>query len=59
MDLSLKLQKNDNHSKRVDPVRYQSMVGSYLARATHPDIAHAVATVQKFNSEPTEAHLTA
>ena len=30
MDLSVKLQKNDNHSKRVDPVRYQSMVGSLL-----------------------------
>ena len=61
MDLSVKLQKNDNHSKRVDPVRYQSMVGSllHLARTTHPDIDHAVATVSKFNSEPTEAHLTA
>ena len=37
------------------------MVGNllHLARATHPDIAHAVATVSKFNSEPTEAHLTA
>ena len=37
------------------------MVGSllHLARATHPDIAHAGATVSKFKSEPTEAHLTA
>lgn len=29
------------------------------ARATRPDIAHAVGVVSKFNSEPTEAHLTA
>ena len=37
------------------------MVGSLLhaARATCPDIAHAVSTVSKFNAEPTQAHLTA
>ena len=37
------------------------MVGSllYAATATRPDISHAVGAVSKFNSCPTEAHLTA
>ena len=37
------------------------MVGSLLhaARATRPDIAHAVGIVSKFNAAPTQAHLTA
>ena len=37
------------------------MVGSllYAATATRPDIAQAVGAVSKFNSCPTEAHLTA
>ena len=40
---------------------YQSMVGSlfHAARATRPDIAHAVGTVSKFNSTPTEVHMKA
>ena len=61
MDVNVKLLMDDGHSKKVDPVRYQSMVGSLLhaARATRPDIAHAVGIVSKFNSKPTEAHLTA
>ena len=39
----------------------QSMVGSLLhaARATRPDIAHAVGTVSKFNSTPTEVQMKA
>lgn len=61
MDVNVKLVKSDDYSKKVDPVSYQSMVGSLLhaARATRPDIAHAVGTVSRFNSEPTEAHMTA
>ena len=45
----------------VDPISYQPMVGSllYAAIATRPDIAQAVGAVSKFNSCPTEAHLTA
>ena len=37
------------------------MVGSLLhaARATRPDIAHAVGTVSKFNSTPTEVPMKA
>ena len=60
-DLNVKLMKDDGVSKKVDPLKYQSMVGSllYLAIATRPDIAYAVAIVSRFNSEPTEAHLTA
>ena len=61
-DLSVKLEKDDGISKDVDPLIYQSMVRSllyYAAGATRPDIAHAVGVVSKFNSRPTEAHLTA
>lgn len=60
-DPNVKLCKNDEVSKSVDPVLYQSMVGSllYVATATRPDISQAVGVVSKFNSNPTEAHLTA
>ena len=61
MDLNVKLVKDDGYSKPVDVVQYQSKVGSliYVAIATRPDIAYAVAALTKFNSSPTEAHLTA
>ena len=54
MDPNVKLVKDDSYSKEVDPTQYQSMVGSLLhaARATRPDIAHAVGLVLKFNSAP-------
>lgn len=60
MDLSVKQVADDGLSKPVDEVRYQSIVGSllYAATATRPDIAQAVGTMSKFNSRPTEAHLT-
>ena len=60
-DINVKLVKNDGVSKSVDRVSYQSMVGSllYASIATRPDIAQAVGAVSKFNSCPTEAHLTA
>ena len=60
-DIIVKLVKNDGVSKPVNPVNYQSMVGSllYAAITTRPDIAQAVGAVSKFNSCPTEAHLTA
>ena len=61
IDLSVKLQKDDKHSKQADPVLYQSIIGSllYAAIATRPDIAYAVGVVSKFSSRPTEAHLKA
>ena len=45
----------------MNSIQYQSAVGSllYAALATRPDIAQAVGAVSKFNSTPTEAHLTA
>ena len=60
-DVNVKLVKNDGVSKPVDQVNYQSMVGSllYASIAARPDIAQAVGAVSKFNSCPTEAHLTA
>ena len=60
-DVSTQLQKDDGISKAVNTINYQSMVGSvlYAAMATRPDIAQAVGVVSKFNSKPSEAHLTA
>ena len=60
-DLSVKLEKDDGFSKEVNPIAYQLMVGSllYATIATRPDISYAVGVVSKFNSNPTEAHLTA
>jgi hypothetical protein len=60
-DVNVKLTKNDGVSKPVDPSYYQSIVGSllYASIATRPDIAQAVRAVSRFNSYPTEAHLTA
>ena len=56
----VRLQRDDG-SKPVDPVSYQSIVGSllYASIATRPDIAHSVGVLSKFNSCPTETHLTA
>ncbi len=53
----VRLQKDDNVSKAVDSVMYQSIVGSLLY--TRPDISQAVRVVSKFSSKPPEAHLTA
>ena len=60
-DISVKLQMDDKHSKQVNQVMYQSIVGSllYAAVATRPDISQAVGVISKFSSRPTEAHLTA
>ncbi len=62
-DSNTKLMKTDEKSTNscVDPVLYQSMVGSllYAAIATRPDIAQAVGVVSKFNANPSHAHLTA
>ena len=60
-DTSVKLVKDDGLSKPVNPMKYQSMVGSllYAAIATRPDIAQVVGVVSKFNSCLNEAHLTA
>ena len=57
----LQLVKDDGVSKEVNPIAYQSMVGSllYAAITTRPDIAQAVGAVTKFNSKPSEVHLTA
>ncbi len=60
-DVNVVLEKEDGVSKPVDPTMYQSMVGSllYAAIATRPDISQAVGVVSKFNSCPTESHVTA
>jgi len=61
LDVNVTLVKDDGVSKPVDIKQYQSIVGSllYLAIASRPDIQHAVSTVAKYNSKPSEAHLTA
>ncbi|XP_067943244.1 uncharacterized protein [Watersipora subatra] len=60
-DINVKLIKYDGISKPVDSKKYQAMVGSllYASVATCPDIAQAISEVSKYNSCPTEAHLTA
>ena len=60
-DCNVKLRKSDGISKDVEAVHYQYMVGSllYAAMETWPDIAQAVGVVSKFNSKPTQEHLTA
>jgi hypothetical protein len=60
-DVNVKLEKDDGVSKVVDPIRYQSMIGSllYAANATRPDIAQAAGAVSRFNTRPNESHLTA
>ena len=57
----VKLVKDNGVSKLVDPICYQSMVGSllYAAIAIRPNITQAVGAMSKFNSCPNEAHLTA
>jgi len=60
-DQNVKVVKDDGHSKPVNSMQYQSMVGSllYTAMVTRPDIKQAVYVVSKFNVSPTTAHLTA
>jgi hypothetical protein len=60
-DMNVKLEKNDGVSQPADQKLFQSLVGSllYAAMATRPDIAQAVGAVSKFNSNPSEAHMTA
>ena len=60
-DLNVTLVEDDGVSKDADSMLYPSMVGSllYAAMATRPDIAQSVGVVSKFNSNPSEAHLTA
>ena len=51
MDPNVKLLKDDEYSKSVDPIKYQLMVGSLLhtAQVTGPDIAHAAGIVSGEN----------
>ncbi len=60
-DINVKLTKDEEGGTPVDPVKYQSIVGSllYVAIATRPDIAQAVGVVSKFNSKPSQTHLSA
>ena len=60
-DINVKLTKDEEGGTPVDPVMYQSIVGSllYVAIATRPDIAQAVGVVSKFNSKPSQTHLSA
>ena len=58
LDPNIKLVKEDNYSTLVDPMRYQSPVGSrlYTAMATRADIAHAVGVLSRFSASPNKAH---
>ena len=59
IDTCTHLKKRDNNLEEgVDPLTYQSKVGSlmYVAVATRPDISYAVGLVSKYNSNPSRAH---
>ena len=57
MNPNVKLIKDDSYSKKVE-LQYQSY-GWKSIICTRPDVVHAVGLVSKFNSAPTQAHLTA
>ena len=63
MDLNVELVKDDSYSKKVDAILnislWLAVYYMHAARATRPDIAHAVRMVSKYNAAPMQAHLTA
>ena len=60
-DPNAKLCKDDGVSKSVDSTTYQSMVGIllYATIIARPDISYVIAVVSRYNSNPSEAYLTA
>ena len=60
-DVSLKLQPATSQTEPVNQAEYQSAIGSlmYLAVSTRPDIAFAVNSLARFNSNPQKDHWTA
>lgn len=58
MDPGLKLANANADDTVVDPVAYQSAVGSllYLSIASRPDIAFAVGCAARYTSKPTSVH---
>lgn len=60
-DSNIKPRKNDDVSRPVNPIQYQSIAGSllYTATTTRPDFASAVGVASRFCANPTQAHLTA
>ena len=53
MDVHVKLDlAKDRGERKVDPLKYQTIVGSlmYIALATRPDISHAVSALSRFTA---------
>ena len=61
MDVGCKLMKAENENEMCDKQLYQSAVGSllYLSTRTRPDIAFAVGSFARFNSQPSNEHWSA
>ena len=60
-DPNVKLNVPDGESRPADRNMYQQIIGSlqYVANGTRPDIAFIVNALSRYNSAPTELHMTA
>ena len=60
-DPNVKLNVPDEESRPADRNMYQQIIGSlqYVANGTRPDIAFIVNALSRYNSAPTELHMTA
>ena len=59
-DPNVKLNVPDGESRPADRNMYQQIIGSlqYVANGTRPDIAFIVNALSRYNSAPTELHMT-
>ena len=57
-EVNLKLVKNNEEQKLVDPKLYRSLVGSllFIGKQTRPDILHIVNQLSRFLDKPDESH---
>lgn len=61
IDVSVKFHKAMEGEERVDPAKYQSMIGSvmFLMLGSRPDLAYGCGLLARYSKEPTVAHAKA